>query len=89
MARAIGKDHSLALELWDSAVREARILACLVDDPERVTRGQLEAWAAGLDSWDLTDQLCNKLVVKTSMAWELVHAWAVRPGSSCAARASR
>lgn len=79
MARAIGKDHALALELWDSAVHEARILACLVDDPKCATRGQLDAWAADLDSWDLTDQFCNKLVVKTSMAWELAHAWAVRP----------
>ncbi len=79
MAREIGRNHGLALELWDSAVHEARILACLVDDPKLATRDRLDRQAADLDSWDLTDQFCNKLVVKTSMAWELAPAWAVRP----------
>jgi 3-methyladenine DNA glycosylase AlkD len=78
LAREIGRDHELALALWGTGVHEARILAYLIDDPRRATRGQLDAWAADCDSWDLTDQFCNKLAVKTPFAWELAPAWAAR-----------
>ena len=44
LAKAAGRDHALALELWDSGVHEARILATIVDDPARVTKAR---WSAG------------------------------------------
>jgi 3-methyladenine DNA glycosylase AlkD len=31
-AKKLGKNHTLALELWASGIHEARILACLVGD---------------------------------------------------------
>ena len=46
LAKRIGKDHALALDLWESGWYEARLLAALVDDPEQVTRRQMNAWAA-------------------------------------------
>ena len=36
VAKQIGKDHSLAGQLWASGVRDARILACMIDDPKFV-----------------------------------------------------
>ena len=36
LAREIGRDHRLALELWATGFREARSLAALVDEPELV-----------------------------------------------------
>ncbi len=50
MAKRIGPDHRLASELWGAAVREARILATLIDEPERVTRLQMDRWATSFDS---------------------------------------
>lgn len=79
LAKQIGRDHFLAEDLWDSGLHEARILACLVEDPEVVSEAQLHAWAADIDSWDLCDQFCNKLVVKTAHAWTLAEAWALQP----------
>lgn len=79
MARELGRNLDLALALWDTGVHEARILACLTAEPSRITPDQLDSWVADLDSWDLTDQFCNKLVVKAPSAWELVPAWAERP----------
>jgi 3-methyladenine DNA glycosylase AlkD len=61
LAREAGRDHGLALELWDSGVHEARILAGMVDDPGVVTERQMEAWVAGFDSWDVCDQVCMNL----------------------------
>ncbi len=42
MAKRIGKDHELALELWKTGVQEARIVAALIDVPEEVTEYQME-----------------------------------------------
>ena len=58
IARGHRRDHALALDLWDTRVHEARILAAMVDAPAQVTDEQMEAWVAGLDSWDICDQLC-------------------------------
>ena len=48
MKKRLGRDHALATALWDSGWYEARLLAALVGDPGRVTRRQMNAWAAGL-----------------------------------------
>jgi len=68
-AKELGKDHALAQKLWDSGFHEARILACLVDSPEKVSEKQLESWAKDFDSWDLCDQCCSVLFDKTDFAW--------------------
>ncbi|MEE8374234.1 MAG: DNA alkylation repair protein, partial [Dehalococcoidia bacterium] len=43
MAREIGRNRDLAQELWATGVREARILASLIDDPRLVTEEQMES----------------------------------------------
>ncbi len=70
MAKEIGKDHKLALELWQTEIHEARILAGLVDRPELVTKRQMNTWAGGFDSWDVCDQVCMSLFDKTPFAFE-------------------
>ncbi|WP_243311475.1 DNA alkylation repair protein [Fundidesulfovibrio agrisoli] len=78
MARETGRDHALALALWETGVHEARILACMTADPARADKALLDAWAADCDSWDVTDQFCNKLAVKCAPAWELADSWSLR-----------
>ncbi|WP_243358572.1 DNA alkylation repair protein [Fundidesulfovibrio terrae] len=78
LAREHRRDHALAIALWDTQAHEARILACMVEDPRQAGPEQLGRWVEDLDSWDVTDQFCNKLVVKTPYAWELAVAWAAR-----------
>lgn len=60
--RAIGKphrrDHQLALDLWQTGVHEARMLAAIIDDPAKVTKAQMELWARDFDSWDIVDNCC-------------------------------
>ncbi len=78
ISRRVGKDHELALALWDSANHEARILACLIDDATVVTEEQMEAWAGDFDSWDLCDQATNSLFRKTPHAWTKAIEWSGR-----------
>jgi 3-methyladenine DNA glycosylase AlkD len=78
MAKRIGRDHSLAAELWDSGIHEARILAALVDDPAHVTEEQMETWAADFDSWDVVDGVCGSLFDRTPFAYEKAAEWSGR-----------
>ncbi|SNS88028.1 3-methyladenine DNA glycosylase AlkD [Geodermatophilus saharensis] len=79
LARDLGRDHTLAGGLWDSGVHEARILASMVEEPAAVDGRQLDAWAAGFDSWDLCDQVCQNLVRRTPLAWAKALEWSARP----------
>jgi 3-methyladenine DNA glycosylase AlkD len=78
MARELSRDHELALDLWTTGIHEARILACLVDDPVRVTKKQMETWVKDFDSWDVCDQVCMNLFDKTPFAYEKALEWSSR-----------
>jgi 3-methyladenine DNA glycosylase AlkD len=78
MAKAIGKDHGLALKLWDSNIHEARILAALIDIPSEVRPGQMEKWVKAFDSWDVCDQVCGNLFDKTPCAPAKALEWSRR-----------
>jgi 3-methyladenine DNA glycosylase AlkD len=77
-ARTLGRDHKLAGALWDSAVHEAPLLATMIDDPERVTEAQMEAWVCDLDSWDLCDQVAGNLFERTTFAFSKAIEWSAR-----------
>ena len=79
MAKRLGKNHELATELWGSGRYEARLLAALVDEPERVTRRQMNAWAADFDSWAVTDTVCFHLFARVPAAWEKARQWSASP----------
>lgn len=77
-AKEIGKDHQLALELWNTGIHECRILAALVDIPNLVTEDQMECWVKDFDSWDVCDQCCLNLFDKTKFAYEKAFEWSTR-----------
>ncbi len=75
IAKELGKNHQLALELWDSGIHEARILASFVDDPRQITQKQMDAWVKDFDSWDVCDQCCSNLFDKTPFAFSKALEW--------------
>ena len=79
LARQIGRNHRLAQRLWSSGVHEARMLAALIDSPERVTEQQMESWVKDFDSWDVCDGCCGNLFDKTEFAYSKAVAWSKRP----------
>src|SRR5438552_18060371 len=78
LAKKIGTNHELAQQLWVSEIREARILASMVDDPARVSEEQMEKWAIEFDSWDVVDGCCGNLFDKTKFAVRKAHEWSKR-----------
>jgi 3-methyladenine DNA glycosylase AlkD len=75
LAKQFKKDHYLAKELWATGIHEARIMACLIDDPKEVTEVQMEKWVRNLNSWDICDGLCSNLFRKTEWAYDKAKEW--------------
>ena len=78
IAKESGKDHKLALELWKVGIPEARIVAAMIGESEKLTEQQMEDWVKGINSWDVCDQICMNLFDKTPLAWKKVRDWSKR-----------
>lgn len=78
LAKRLGKDHSLALGLWRTGIYEARHLAVLVDEPDRVTEAQMERWVKDFDSWAICDGACLHLFDRTRFAYDKALEWSSR-----------
>jgi len=78
LAKEIGRDHKLALDLWRTGIAEARIVAAMVGDPVKLTEEQMEDWVKGIDSWDVCDQVCMNLFEKNQLAWKKIVDWSER-----------
>jgi len=78
LAKEIGKDHKLALELWNIGIAEARIVAAMIGDPDKLTEEQMEDWVMGVNSWDVCDQVCMNLFEKNRLAWKKIVDWPER-----------
>ncbi|MEO0114675.1 MAG: DNA alkylation repair protein [candidate division WOR-3 bacterium] len=78
IAKEIGKDHKLAQRLWESNIRETRILASMIDDPVLVTEKQMEKWVKEFDYWEICDQVCQNLFTDTKFAYQKAIEWSKR-----------
>ncbi len=76
IAKRHARNHALAAALWQSGLHEARIMACDLDEPAKVTREQMDRWAADFDNWALCDGACLHLFVKTPFVEEKIWQWA-------------
>jgi 3-methyladenine DNA glycosylase AlkD len=78
LAKEIGKEHQLALELWKTGIPDARIVAGMIGDPGKLTEKQMEDWVKDFDSWDVCDQVSMNLFEKTPLAVKKIHDWSKR-----------
>ncbi len=78
IAKEIGRDHKLAVELWKTGVHDARILCGLIADKQLVTEDLMEDWVRGFDNWAVCDQICSKLFDRTQFAWKKAAEWCHR-----------
>lgn len=67
--------HALALELWQTEIHEARIIAYLIDNPKDVTEKQMDSWATDFDNWAICDGTCGHLFCRTEFAYKKVFEW--------------
>ncbi len=78
IAKATGKDHQLALKLWEADYRETKILDCMIEDPKTLTEEQMDKWVSEFDYWEICDQCCMKLFRMTPFAYKKIFEWSQR-----------
>lgn len=77
-AKKVGRNHDVALALWESGRYEARMMASFVDDPGQVTVRQMDDWCRDFDNWAICDTPCFHLFDKTPHAWGRIAKWSSR-----------
>jgi len=78
VAKQLGRNHALALSLWETGNYEARTVAAFVAEPERVTLALMDRWCRDFDNWGICDTVCFKLFDQVPHAFSRVAAWANR-----------
>lgn len=74
LKRKIRMDHELALELWDTGNHDARILATMIADPDRMDGDALESWLKDLDNYIVADSFAG-LASRTPHVQALMLRW--------------
>jgi 3-methyladenine DNA glycosylase AlkD len=75
MGKSLGRNHELALDLWRAPLRETRILASLVADPQQMTEDLMESWAHDFSDWEVCDQCCINLFGKAAFVRPFALKW--------------
>lgn len=78
LAKEYGTDQVLAEQLWATGIREARLLAGYVADPNAISEATIEAWAADFNSWDIVDQVADAIWL-SPFARKKALEWSKRP----------
>jgi 3-methyladenine DNA glycosylase AlkD len=78
LARRIGRNHELAEQLWASGVHEAKLLAPLLAEADRVDSAHMERWVRDFASWDVVDTACCYLYAYAQPAWQKIYEWSAR-----------
>ena len=75
LAKEIGKDDALALELFETGIYEAKILCSKIYTPKNLTEDMMDYLSEGFDSWEICDSFCMKLFVKNMWALHKTIEW--------------
>lgn len=77
LAKKIGKNHALAMRLWNSDVYDAKVIGALIDEPAKMTREQAEAQVEDVEFSMLSHVYCScdAALAKTAFARELAVEW--------------
>lgn len=75
IARKVKRNHERSLALWDSGIREARLMAAFTADPNRITVEQCRRWAGDFDSWEIVDGVSD-LFAETPFWRQLIEEFA-------------
>ena len=76
LAKKIGNNHELALELWQYDCHESKFLAILIEDPLLTSNDQLNQWVNDFDNYHIVDHACKKLLVNIPFAINKIPIWA-------------
>lgn len=73
--KRVGKDHALALALYDTGVYDAMYLAGLIADDARMTKTDLRRWARNAEGGALAGSTVPGVAAGSPHGWELALEW--------------
>lgn len=60
--KTLGRNHERALELWQTGIREARLLALFTEEPGRLSPTRAREMADEFNSWEIVDTAADLFV---------------------------
>ena len=77
LAKRIGRNRALALELWESDIYDAKTIALLIDEPKQLTKAQVEKQVEELNAGMLSHVFssCDATLAKSPLAFDLANEW--------------
>lgn len=78
VARAYSPNHSLAVEVFSSQIREMKLCAIYVDTPSEVTIEQMEHWSDSFDSVEILEHCCSMLFYGAQETLTVAEQWMTR-----------
>ncbi len=77
LAKKLGTNHELALELWQSGNTDAQWLACMMLDAKKLTLDEARSMVSRLTYSDIIDKFVGKVVCNHLYADTLAEEWSV------------
>lgn len=75
IAKAYAPAHAFALFLFRQQVRELKLAAAFIDDPNEVTPAQMQEWANDFTNTEIVEQVVNALFRHAACATEVALEW--------------
>jgi 3-methyladenine DNA glycosylase AlkD len=79
LAESIGRDHALALSLWETGNVDARMLSAMILDLAKLERDRAERMVKEAGYLDLVEELVFDAIAEAPYAAELREAWLASP----------
>ena len=78
IAKEIGKNNELALQLFDSGIYEGRLLCSKIFKPKDITEPLMEKWVKTFENREICDSFCMGLFAKSRFAVPKILEWTKR-----------
>ncbi len=78
IAKDIGQDNELVIQLFDSGIYEGRLLCSKMFKPKDVTEPLMEKWVKTFENWEICDSFSMGLFSKSNFALTKILEWTER-----------
>lgn len=70
-------NHPLAIDLFNSKIRELKLAAIYIDNADEVTEEQMRLWSSSYDSLEIVEHSCTMLFYAAKDALKIALEWSV------------
>ncbi len=79
VAKEFAPDHGFAKYLWEQPIRELKLAAVIIAEPEQITIEELKFWLSGADNNELAENLASFLLARTQITDRILELYGQSP----------